>query len=293
MCAAHTSLSLSACLLPFRLAPLTRLALAGAADCHPYTDVHALERQVRAVQAALPAGHAIIVSTKSGMKRISDESNGWRPGSTAPGSVRKAIVEAQQALCARGAPLFLWSLHHADGYSKPGALEAALEEAKACVAEGLLRHIGLCNATQSLLERALAVTPILCVQNEYSLYCREAEQVRPPTAAASSKKGVLRLCAARGVTFVAHSPLGGLKARRGERSLAREYPKLASLAAKHGVSPQAACLAALLHRGRTLGASIIVIPGARTAVHAADSCAAAALQLSDAEVDDVMGPVVR
>ena len=102
---------------------------------------------------------------------------------------------------------------------------------------------------------------------------------------------MLPFCAARGITFVGYAPLGGLKARRGERKLAQDYPKLAALAQLKGVSVQAATLAALLHRGRALGARVVLIPGARTAAHAADSCGAATLALTRAELDAALPPV--
>jgi len=287
-----------------------------AADtyCHPHTAKHAIEAQLRDVAATLPAGSPIIVSTKSGMVRIKDDSTGWRPGSTRPEAVRAAILAAQAAVCGGGSaggaadgaaaaagadgaaagasgpqPLFLWSLHHADGFAAPGVLEAAMAAALQCVAEGRLLHIGLCNATVPLIARARSVAPIAAVQNEWGLFQREADRLRPPGAAASSRKGVLRYCAESGITFVAHSPLGGLKARRGERGAAG-LPALAALAAARGVSPHAAGLACLLHRGQELGARVLLIPGARTAAHAVDSVAAAGLALTDAEVRAVLGP---
>jgi aryl-alcohol dehydrogenase-like predicted oxidoreductase len=261
--------------------------------CEPCTNTHALERELAAAAAALP-DLTLVLGTKSGMARVNSESNGWRPSARGctPGGVRDAILAARAAMCAPGAPLFLWSLHHCDSLGAPGSLEACLAAAAQCVAEGALLHVGLCNATVPLLRRALASgVPVVCVQNEWSPYQREAEKALPAGAAASSKKGVLPFCAERGIVFVGYAPLGGLKARRAERSLARDHPGFASLAAKHGCSAHAACLAALLHRGRALGARVLLIPGARTAAHAADSCAAAALTLTDAEVRAVLPPV--
>lgn len=132
---------------------------------------------------------------------------------------------------------------------------------------------------------------VAALQNEWSLWQREAEKPLPAGAAASSKKGTLAACAAAGVTFVAHSPLGGLKARRGERPPGGGSAGLGPLAAARGMSAHAAALACLLHRGGQLGARVVAIPGARSAGHAADSVSAAALVLTDAEVAAVMGPL--
>jgi len=267
-----------------------------AADtyCEPYTDLHAIERALKSTVLP-PAAPPLVITTKSGMLRVTSESGGWRPKPLTAFTgkeVRNSILAAQQA-CTGAAPLFLWSLHHTDTLTPPGALEEALEAAAACVAEGLVKHIGLCNATVPLLRRALAVTPILCVQNMYSPYEREAEKALPASAAASSKKGVLAFCAANNVAFVAYAPLGGLKARRQERDVGRDkkYNCFPELAAKMGCSPQALCLAALLHRGHSLGARMLVIPGARTEAHAVDSVTAARLQLTDEQVLYLLPPV--
>jgi len=262
--------------------------------CDPYTDVHALERDLATCAAAEKAAgrQALALTTKSGMRRISDDSTGWRPApaATTAAGVRASILAAREALCP-GEPLLLWSLHHTDGLSPP-ALEACLRAAALCVEEGLLRHVGLCNVTVPLLRRALALgVPVAAVQNEWSPYQREAEKALPPTAAASSKKGVLRFCAQHDIVFVAYAPLGGLKARRGERALGRDHPQAAAVAARRGCSAHAVCLAALLGRGRQLGARVVLIPGARGAEHAADSVAAAKLRLSDADIAAILPPV--
>ena len=111
--------------------------------CHPHKDVHQSERALGALQNSLrstSAGGSLAVSTKSGMKRVSDDSTGWRPGSTSTANVRAGIVAARAAL-SPGRPLFLFSLHHADAFSAHGCIEAALHEAAACVAEGLVSNI--------------------------------------------------------------------------------------------------------------------------------------------------------
>ena len=286
-------------------------------DCHPYKDVHQSERALGALQNSLRSSSAgsLAVSTKSGMKRVSDDSKGWRPGSTSPDSVRSGIFAARAAL-SPGLPLFLYSLHHADAFSAPGCIEAALQVAAACVAEGLVSNIvrtapesiisspmltplfaatphqGLANATVPLLERArlCGAVPIAAVQNEWSLFARDAEKERPATAAASSQKGVLQWCAAHHVPFIAYAPLGGLKARRGERqALGAKVPAIAVLAAAKGVSQQAIALAAMLHRGRQIGAEVLVLVGARSKEHILASMSAASVRLTPAEAVQVMG----
>ena len=253
--------------------------------CTPFTALRALERVLSAGVDAL--AKPPVLTSKAGMVRVSDASSGWRPAKVTPASVRSSILASREACGCGDRPLFLWSLHHADALKAPGAIEAALAAAAACVREGVLSHVGLCNATPDLIRRALAVTPLLCVQNEWSPWARTAE--RPEGAVAAA--GTLALCAARGVVFVAYGALGGLKARTGERDAAANEA-IARVAAARGASPSAVVLAALLHRGRALGARVIVLAGARTVAHASDSGRhGARLRLSDADVDAVLPPM--
>ena len=241
------------------------------------------------------------------MQRVNSESTGWRAGSASALAVRQSIVAAREAFNENNEtrvqgmstastsclePLWLFSFHHADMFSAPGILEAALHEVKLCKDEGMLLHFGLCNASVDLLERARRcnIVQIDAVQNEWSVFHREAEQVKPASAAASSKKGVLAWCARHDVPFVASAPFGGLKTRRSERaSLDYICPKLQNIAQNLGVSMHAALLAAMLHRGRQLGVKLLLLVGARTAAHAVDSISAAGIQFSDAHAEAIFG----
>lgn len=64
------------------------------------------------------------------------------------------------------------------------------------VADGKVRHIGLCEVSADSLRRAHAVHPISAVQSEYSLWTRDPED------------GVLDACRDLGVGFMPYSPLG-------------------------------------------------------------------------------------
>ncbi len=64
------------------------------------------------------------------------------------------------------------------------------------VAEGKVRHVGLCEVSAATLRRAHAVHPISAVQTEYSLWSRDVE------------RGVLPACRELNIGFVAYAPLG-------------------------------------------------------------------------------------
>jgi len=64
------------------------------------------------------------------------------------------------------------------------------------VAQGKVRHLGICEAAPATLRRAHATHPITALQTEYSLWSRDPEGA------------LLDLCAELGIGFVAYSPLG-------------------------------------------------------------------------------------
>ena len=64
------------------------------------------------------------------------------------------------------------------------------------VAQGKVRHLGICEAAPATLRRAHAIHPMAALQTEYSLWSRDPEDA------------LLGICAEMGIGFVAYSPLG-------------------------------------------------------------------------------------
>ena len=140
------------------------------------------------------------------------------------------------------------------------------------VAEGKVRHLGLCNASAEQVLAAHQVHPLTAVQAEYSLWTRDPERELLP---------VLREL---GAGLVAWSPLGGgffagsadrigdagedfrTNAPRFEpENLAANrdrYAPLRALAAELELTPAQLALAWLLH-----GPYVVPIPGTRTPAH--------------------------
>eukprot|EP01041_Mallomonas_annulata_P008548 gene8548-17628_t len=79
-------------------------------------------------------------------------------------------------------------------------LDVPIEEAvlamKAIVDQGKARRIGLSEASAATIRRAAAVAPIYCIEQEWSLWSRDAEAEVIPT------------CRELGIKIVAYSPLG-------------------------------------------------------------------------------------
>ena len=157
------------------------------------------------------------------------------------------------------------------------------------VAQGKVRHLGICEAAPATLRRAHATHRMTALQTEYSLWSRDPDVV------------LLDLCAELGIGFVAYSPLGrgfltgaiGDAAGFGDADLRRHMPRfqaeniarnralverLARLAKDERASPAQLALAWVLGRRPF----VVPIPGTRQLrwldenVDAADLCPAPA-----------------
>jgi len=162
------------------------------------------------------------------------------------------------------------------------------------VAAGKVRHIGLSEASAETIRRAHAVHPITAVQTEYSLWTRDVEEEILPTLEEL------------GIALVAYSPLGrgflsgrfsspeeldeGDFRRYGPRFTGanlEENRKLVArvreLAAERQITPGQLALAWVLHRGE----HIVPIPGTKRVSYLEENLAAAAIHLSEAEVQHI------
>jgi aryl-alcohol dehydrogenase-like predicted oxidoreductase len=129
--------------------------------------------------------------------------------------------------------------------------------------EGKIAHIGLSEVDVDQLEQARAIAEIVSVQNLYNLADRRAEALLEHSEAA-------------GIAFIPWFPLA-----TGE--LAREGGPLDSLAKRHGVSPSQLALAWLLRRSPVM----LPIPGTSSVAHLEDNTAAALIDLTDEEFEEL------
>jgi aryl-alcohol dehydrogenase-like predicted oxidoreductase len=142
------------------------------------------------------------------------------------------------------------------------------------VKDGLVRYLGLSEATSATIRRANAIHPISALQTEYSLWSREPED------------DILATCRELGIGFVPYSPLGrGFltgQIKRVEDFAADDFrrtnprfvgenfqknlevvKKVEELAAQKACTPGQLALAWLYAQGQALGVSIVPIPGTR------------------------------
>ncbi len=137
----------------------------------------------------------------------------------------------------------------ADGF---GAL-AELREA------GLIRELGISNVGPEHLTEALAIAPVVCVQNQYGLTARREDDE------------LVRMCAERGIAFV---PFFAVASATGEDAL------VAEVARRHDATPAQVRLAWTLHQGP----HVLAIPGTGDVAHLEQNVAAAALELTDEDL---------
>jgi aryl-alcohol dehydrogenase-like predicted oxidoreductase len=159
------------------------------------------------------------------------------------------------------------------------------------VTEGKVRFLGLSEAGASTLRRAHAVHPITALQSEWSLWSRDIEAEIVPTAREL------------GIGLVPYSPLGrGVLTGRFASSAdfadgdfraanprfsganldanLKMVADLRALAAERGVTAGQLALAWVQHRG----SDVVPIPGTKRLKYLEENVAAAALELSEADL---------
>ncbi|OLF15758.1 oxidoreductase [Actinophytocola xanthii] len=137
---------------------------------------------------------------------------------------------------------------------------------------GLVRHLGISNVTAEHLTEALAIAPVVCVQNQYGLTARREDDA------------LVDLCAEHGIAFVpffaiasgipGQTPPGASTSPDAAVEAAVE-----EIARNHGATPAQVRLAWTLHRGEHL----LAIPGTSNPAHLEENVAAGELRLTDEE----------
>ena len=221
----------------------------------PGHEVGGNERVVSSLVRSHGDGRVVRLITKGGMRR---EGAAWIPD----GRARTLLSDCETSLAALdGLPITLYLLHAPDP-STPWT--TSLRALLRLLNEGLVSRVGLSNVTRAQLEEAVGLVPVSAV--EISLN---------PFDDARLRDGTIALCAERGITVIAHSPLGG---PRRARSLSRNAT-LREVAEARGATPAEIALAWLVD----LSENIVAIPGARRAATARSSAAAATLRLDHEE----------
>jgi aryl-alcohol dehydrogenase-like predicted oxidoreductase len=136
---------------------------------------------------------------------------------------------------------------------------------------GLVRHLGISNVGPDHLREAMAIAPVVCVQNKYSL------------TTAREDDSLITLCAEHGVAFVpffaiaSGGSVSGAPRTREQSDRDRAAAAAAEqVASEHGVSAAQVRLAWTLHKGP----NVLAIPGTGNPRHLEENVAAGALRLT-------------
>ncbi|GAT84362.1 oxidoreductase [Streptomyces sp. F-3] len=212
-------------------------------------------------EALHPYPESLFIATKVGAVR--DENGGWPPARR-PEDLREQV---RQNLGSLGVDtLDLVNLRLGDARGRiPEPLGEAFRTLAELQKEGLIRHLGVSNATAEQIAEARSIAPIVCVQNMYNLAHREDD-------------ALVDELAADGIAYVPFFPLGGFSPLQSET--------LSKVAHRLGASPLSVALAWLLRRSP----NILLIPGTSSVAHLRENVAGAGLALSDedmAELDTI------
>ncbi|MET8780642.1 aldo/keto reductase family oxidoreductase [Streptomyces sp. NPDC004589] len=213
----------------------------------------------RLIREALhPYPASLHVVTKVGA--IRDQQGGW-PTARKPEDLRRSVQENLDSLGVEVLDVVNLRLGNAEG-PRPGSLAEAFGTLVELQQQGLIRHLGVSNATAEQVAEARAIAPIVCVQNMYNLAYRQDD-------------GLIDTLAADGVAYVPFFPLGGFDPLQSS--------VLSAVAARLDSTPMSVALAWLLQRSP----NILLIPGTSSAEHLRENVAGAGLSLSDAELAEL------
>jgi aryl-alcohol dehydrogenase-like predicted oxidoreductase len=231
----------------------------------------------------------IVIATKFGQTRRPGGANG------VDGSPEYIAQACEASLKRLGVEVIdLYYQHRVD---PAVSIEDTVGAMARLVAQGKVRHLGLCEARPETIRRAHKVHPIAAVQTEYSLLYRiEAEET-------------LRTTRELGIAFVPYSPLGrGLLTgtirsaadiagdRRGQHprfmadNLMRNralVERIEAIAREKSCTPAQLVLAWLLAQGP----DIVPIPGTKRRERLEENLGALAVRLSPAEVARISAAV--
>ncbi|MEW9553956.1 aldo/keto reductase family oxidoreductase [Nonomuraea sp. NPDC050783] len=209
-------------------------------------------------EALHPYPGSLHVVTKVGATR--DAAGGWPPARE-PDQLRRAVEDNLESLGLDTLDLVHLRLGDATG-PRPGSLARAFETLVELQRQGLIRHLGVSNATAEQVAEAQAIAPIVSVQNMYNLAHRHDDEL------------IDRL-AAENVAYVPYFPLGGFSPLQSEA--------LSAVAARLDATPISVALAWLLRRSP----NILLIPGTSSVRHLRENIAGAALPLGDEDLAEL------
>ncbi|MBD9667027.1 aldo/keto reductase family oxidoreductase [Variovorax sp. VRV01] len=224
-------------------------------DTSDFYGPHVTNQVIREALAPYPKDLAIV--TKIGARR--SDTGGWLPAFS-PEELAQAVHDNLRNLGLDVLELVNLRLMFDVHGPAEGSIEAPLAALADLQRQGLVRHVGLSNATPAQVAEGRRICRIACVQNQYNLVHR-------------SDDALIDELARDGIPYVPFFPLGGFTPLQSSG--------LSGVAQRLGATPMQVALAWLLRRSP----NILLIPGTSSVGHLRENLAAAKLELPDDAMD--------
>ena len=205
-------------------------------------------------EALYPYTSDLVIATKGGFDRPGP--NKWEPNGD-PDYIRKNIEGSLRRL--KVETIDLWQLHRFDPKIP---VEETLAPVMEAVKAGKIKYVGLSEVNIAQIEQAEKIVPIVSVQNLYNLGNKQWDEIVDYTAK-------------REMAFIPWFPLAS-----GPDKLAEKINKIA---ARYEATTAQIALAWLLKRSP----NILLIPGTKSVEHLQENLAAAKIELTEEEFNEL------
>src|SRR6202030_4550365 len=218
-------------------------------DTSDFYGPHVTNQIIKQALHPYPAG--LIIVTKLGARRPSDQS--WQPA-ISPQELTAGVHDNRRNLGLDALDIVNYRVMGSIYDPEEGSIAEQVTVLAELRRKGLIRHIGLSNATAAQVAEAQTITDIVCVQNNYNLTHRHDD-------------ALIEDLVRQNIAYVPFFPLGGFTPLQSST--------LSAVAEQLGATPMQVALAWLLHRSP----NILLIPGTSSLAHLRENLKAAKLQI--------------
>lgn len=206
-------------------------------------------------EALAPYARGVVIATKAGLTRQGP--NKWLPVGRPEYLIQQVEMSLRRLKVER---IDLWQLHRIDPRVP---VEESLGAIKKLQEQGKIRHVGMSEVKPHEIDQARKVIEIVSVQNQYNIGDRQHEDV-------------VNYCKKNNLAFIPWFPVAAGK-------LAQPGGKMEAAAKANGATPSQLSLAWLLHHSPVM----LPIPGTSSMEHLEENIAAAGVNLSAAEWEQI------
>jgi aryl-alcohol dehydrogenase-like predicted oxidoreductase len=228
-------------------------------DTSDYYGPHVTNEIIREALHPYPSGLTIV--TKLGARRPADAS--WQPAISAQ-DLTAGVHDNLRNLGLEALDIVNYRVMGSGHGTEEGSIAEQVTALAGLQRDGLIRHIGVSNATAAQIAEARAIVDIVCVQNFYNVATRADD-------------GLIDDLSRAGIAYVPFFPLGGFTPLQSST--------LSSVAEGLGMTPMQVALAWLLQRSP----NILLIPGTSSLGHLRENLAAADVAIPAAALAELDG----